>query len=81
MTKINNYLNQGIKPFSNRYKNVMMFKNWNATDVNVVAIPCCRNEESFNSVNRNKNPFIDNLPCYITGSDDEMEVDEAVGWI
>ena len=28
ITKINNYVNQGIKPFLNRYKNVMMFKKF-----------------------------------------------------
>ena len=59
----------------------MMYKNWNSSTVNVVAIPRCSNETSFNSMNRDKNPFIDNLPHYITGSDAEIEVEEAIGWI
>ena len=53
--------------------------NWNNTVVSIAAIPWCRNEDSFNSLNRNKNPFIDNLPCYITRSNAETEVEEAVG--
>ena len=79
--KLHNYVNQGIKPFFSQYNNIMTFKNWNNGDINVVVIPRYKTEASFNSVNRNQNPFLDNLPRYIVGIDMELEVNEAVGWI